>query len=164
LIPDPCSLAFLTSHLNHIFSQRAFNGRARFSFDCIQVQKSRCAEQSVLANARPTSMFRHVIQRDGLKPTDWYRMLNGRVFFWLTEARLETLLAAYGDRPQLVLEVDTAALLDEHGAKISLTPMNTGCTSPMAFPRGLDSFLSPGTYPYEENKRKRAGKQRRLWN
>jgi hypothetical protein len=32
--------------------------------------------------------------RDGLTPTDWYRMLNGRVFFWLTEARLETLLAA----------------------------------------------------------------------
>jgi hypothetical protein len=100
--------------------------------------------------------------RDGLTPTDWYRMLNGRVFFWLTEARLETLLGAYGDRPQLVLEVDTAAMLDEHGATTSLTPMNTGCTSPMAFPRGLDSFLSPGMYPFEENKQKKGGKTKAI--
>jgi hypothetical protein len=31
--------------------------------------------------------------RDGLQPRDGYRLLNGRVFFWLTEARLERLLA-----------------------------------------------------------------------
>jgi hypothetical protein len=100
--------------------------------------------------------------RDGLTPTDWYRMLNGRVFFWLTEARLETLLAAYKDRPQLVLEVDTAALLDKHGAETTLTPMNTGCTSPMAFPRGLESFLSPRDYPFEENRRKKGGRTKAI--
>src|SRR5258707_5561077 len=27
-----------------------------------------------------------------LEPTDWYRELNSRVFFWLTEERLNTLL------------------------------------------------------------------------
>jgi len=96
--------------------------------------------------------------RDGLTPRDWYRLLNGKVFFWLTEARLETLLAAYSDRPQLVLEVDTSALLGKHGGRVFLTPMNTGCTSPMAFPRGLDSFLPPHAYPFEENRRKKGGK------
>jgi hypothetical protein len=100
--------------------------------------------------------------RDGLTPTDWYRILNGRVFFWLTEARLETLLAAYRDRPQLVLEVDTAALLEKHGPRTALTPMNTGCTSPMAFPRGVESFLSPTDYPFEENKRKKGGRTKAI--
>jgi hypothetical protein len=61
-----------------------------------------------------------------------------------------------------VLEVDTAALLDKHGAKTSLTPTNTGCTSPMAFPRGLDSFLSPGAYLFGENKRKKGGKTKAI--
>src|SRR5437763_1911223 len=28
----------------------------------------------------------------GITPTEWYRLLNGRVFFWLTEERLVTLL------------------------------------------------------------------------
>jgi hypothetical protein len=100
--------------------------------------------------------------RDGLTPTDWYRILNGRVFFWLTEARLKTLLAAYRDRPQLVLEVDAAALLGKHGTKTALTPMNTGCTSPMAFPRGLGSFLPPRDYPFEENRRKKGGRTKAI--
>ncbi len=100
--------------------------------------------------------------QDGMIPTDWYRLLNGKVFFWLTEARLETLLGAYSDRPQLVLEVDTAALLQRHGRRVFLTPMNTGCTSPMAFPRGLDSFLRPRDYPFEENRRKKGGKAKAI--
>jgi hypothetical protein len=125
--------------------------------------KGRKGETAWIRDQRPMSDKKLAgCLRDGLTPTDWYRMLNGKVFFWLTEARLETLLAAYGDRPQLVLEVDTAALLDEHSIKISLTPMNTGCTSPMAFPRGLDSFLSPGAYPFEENKRKKGGKTKAI--
>lgn len=100
--------------------------------------------------------------RDGLTPQDWYRMLNRKVFFWLTEARLETLLAAYSDRTQLVLEIDTAAMLRKHGNKVLLTPMNTGCTSPMAFPRGVDSFLPPHAYPFEENRRKKGGRAKAI--
>lgn len=95
--------------------------------------------------------------RDGLTPTDWCKMLNQRVFFWLTEARLETLMRAYSDGPQLVLEVNTTKLLTRHGDKVSLTPLNTGCTSPMAFPRGLDSFLAPSEYPFTENAKKKGG-------
>ena len=30
----------------------------------------------------------------GLKPADWYRELNSRVFFWLTEERLNTFMNA----------------------------------------------------------------------
>lgn len=94
---------------------------------------------------------------DGLTPTEWYRLLNGKVFFWLTEQRLETLMRAYEDTPHLVLEVDAAELLKRHGKRVLLTPMNTGCTSPMAFQRGKSTFLPPREYPFEENRRKKGG-------
>ena len=100
--------------------------------------------------------------QDGLTPTQWYTMLNERVFFWLTEARLKTLMQAYSDSPQLVLEVDTSALLATHGDKVYLTPMNTGCISPMAFPRGLGSFLPPSEYPFIENCKKKGGRQKAI--
>jgi hypothetical protein len=48
---------------------------------------------------------------DGLTPNQWCRMLNERVFFWLTEARLQTLKKAYESQPHLFIEVDTAELL-----------------------------------------------------
>jgi hypothetical protein len=89
-------------------------------------------------------------------------MLNGRVFFWLTQARLETLMRAYGDRPHLVLEVDTKKLLAGYGNRTSLAPMNTGCTSPMAFPRGLDTFLTPEAYPFDENRKKKGGRTKAI--
>jgi hypothetical protein len=99
---------------------------------------------------------------DGLTPTDWYQILNGKVFFWLTEARLKTLMAAYGEQPHLVLEVDTAELLKRHGNRVKLSPMNTGTTSPVAFPRGRTTFLSPDQYPFEENARKKGGPQKAI--
>lgn len=95
---------------------------------------------------------------DGLTPRDWYKTLNGRVFFWLTEERLTGLMKAYRERPHLVLEVDTAELLRRHSERILLTPMNTGTTSPMAFRRGLRTFLPPDQYPFEENAKKKGGR------
>ena len=122
-----------------------------------------CGDRAWIRDQRPMSDKKLAgCLRDNLVPKDWYRILNSKVFFWLTEARLETLLGAYSDRPQLVLEVDTAALLERYGDKVSLTPMNTGCTSPMAFPRGRDSFLPPHAYPFEENRRKKGGKRKAI--
>lgn len=95
--------------------------------------------------------------QDGLTPRDWYKLLNGKTFFWLTVPRLITLMNAYSDRHHLVLEVDTKKLLNRHWEKIRLTPLNTGCTSPMAFPRGLQTFLPPSEYDFEANKRKKGG-------
>src|ERR1700690_2977008 len=45
----------------------------------------------------------------GLEPADWYRELNSRVFFWLSEERLNTLMnaRAYRDQRHTVLVVDT---------------------------------------------------------
>jgi len=62
----------------------------------------------------------------GISPADWYAMLNARVFFWLDPDRLDRQRAACGSRPQVVIAVDTAALVSTHRARIALTPINTG--------------------------------------
>lgn len=93
--------------------------------------------------------------RDGLTPQDWYRTLNEKVFFWLTERRLHTLLAAraYRGRAHTILEVDTKTLLDRHHERVLLSPMNSGCTKPWPHPRGAGTFAPFSTYPFAERQR-----------
>ena len=51
---------------------------------------------------------------NGMTPTEWYRLLNSKVFFWLTAERVTRLLSAraYRKREHTVLTIDTARLLN----------------------------------------------------
>jgi hypothetical protein len=97
--------------------------------------------------------------QDGLTPAQWYRLLNHRVFFWLTRDRLHRLLSAdaYRESEHDVLEVDTASLVSQYRRAITLCPMNSGCTKPMPHPRGRRTFSSIRNYPYSHwrSRRKR---------
>ena len=92
-----------------------------------------------------------------LKPTDWYQLLNSKVFFWLTEHRLERLTSAkaYRNREHDVLEVDTRSLIETHRARLWLCPINSGATKP--FPRARDEsyFARIDDYSYSDWRRKR---------
>ena len=94
---------------------------------------------------------------DGLTPREWYGILNARVFFWLTEERLQRLLNAkpYRGKSQTVLTLDTAKLLRAHGPRVQLSPINSGNTKPYPHPRGRDTFLPRDQYPFEVWKKKR---------
>ena len=83
-----------------------------------------------------------------MTPSDWYALLNARVFFWLTEDRLETLLRAraYRSEPQTILRVDTAALIERHDEAVELSPINSGSVMPMARPRDRDTFKAVAEY------------------
>lgn len=93
--------------------------------------------------------------QDGLSPSDWYRLLNRRVFFWPTRKRVETLLAAaaYRDDPQLVIMVRTERLMATHGERITLSTINSGATRPFAWPRGRTTFRSVNDFDWESRKR-----------
>jgi hypothetical protein len=95
--------------------------------------------------------------QDGLKPADWYRMLNERTFFWLSQARLRRLLGAraYRDRPQTVLTLETRSIVEAHADRIELSPINSGSTIFNPVPRGRRTFLSIGEYDYEGWSKKR---------
>lgn len=94
---------------------------------------------------------------DGLTPPDWYRMLNERVFFWLTKARLLRLLSAgtYSSQSHDVLEIDAAGIVGAYRDRITLCAINSGCTKPFPHPRGVDTFRSIDDYPYEDWRKKR---------
>lgn len=100
--------------------------------------------------------------RDGLEPADWYRILNGRVFFWLSRKRLLKLLAArsYAHSEHDVLTLDARSLVEANRARITLSPINSGATSRFPVERGLTTFLPIADYPYAEWRRKRARGER----
>lgn len=115
----------------------------------------------------PTAMIRDQIPMDdvGLRrclpahitPSEWYRLLNGKVFFWLTRDRLHRILnaGAYRNKEHDVLELDAKALVDAHSERIWLCPMNSGCTKPIPHPRDETTFSRISDYPYSEWSKKR---------
>jgi hypothetical protein len=89
----------------------------------------------------------------GRTPCEWYELLNWRVFFWVEWKRLLKLLGAkaYRDRPHLVLEVDTAELLERHADRVTLSPINSGATFALGpTPRGPDTFRRIVDHPEDK--------------
>lgn len=94
---------------------------------------------------------------DEMTPQEWYRFLNGKVFFWPTRERLLRLLNGkeYRDRTQLVIEVSTEQLLNRYHDRVSLSPINSGSTLYVPQRRGRSTFQGIDTYPFEERRKSR---------
>jgi len=92
-----------------------------------------------------------------ISPSDWYRLLNSKVFFWLTHGRLLKLIGAgaYREKTHDVIQVDTRSLIGVYQKKIWFCPMNSGCTKPMPHPRDESTFLRIPDYPYSTWRTKR---------
>ena len=95
--------------------------------------------------------------QDGLVPEDWYRILNERVFMWLSPDRLRRLLTArpYRAIEHDVLELDARSLIANYRELITFSPINSGATKPFPCNRGRDTFLPIKEYPYSEWRKKR---------
>lgn len=95
---------------------------------------------------------------DGLTPSQWYKILNEKVFFWLSNRRLRRLLGARAYRafPQTVLTLDTESIVKSHNDKILLSPINSGSTIMNPRLRGNGTFSSIEVYPFEHWQKKRS--------
>jgi hypothetical protein len=93
----------------------------------------------------------------GMGPEEWYELLNGFVFFWLTRERAEQLLMAraYRNSTHSVITVDTATLLAKYASKVRLSPINSGSTIYKPRPRGFATFRIITDYPFDERKKLR---------
>lgn len=89
--------------------------------------------------------------QDGLTPSDWYRMLNQRTFFWVSRVRLQRLLSAraYRNRRQTILTVNTRTLVEAHKDRVELSPINSGSTIFNPVARGISTFQSIADYEYD---------------
>ena len=92
-----------------------------------------------------------------LQPSNWYAILNSRVFFWLTRNRLHRLLqaGAYRDQEHDVLEIDMRSLIEMHRARISFCPYNSGSTFMNPVARDERTFMRIEDYPYAAWRKKR---------
>jgi hypothetical protein len=93
----------------------------------------------------------------GMTPAEWYRLLNGKVYFWLSERRLGRMLGArpYRGDEHCVLTLDTRSLVTAHAARITLSPINSGAMIRNPPPRGRETFAPIGAYPFDAWRRKR---------
>ena len=100
---------------------------------------------------------------DGLRPADWFRLLNARVFLWADEAGLQRLLGARTNRGRTrdVLELDTLGVARAHFGRVEISPINSGATLRRAARRGSGTFTALGRYSYKEWRRLR-GRQDRI--
>lgn len=82
----------------------------------------------------------------------WYKLLNSHVFFWLDIERLKTMMSAreYRGKTHTVLTIETEPLVRKYEPTITLCPLNSGSTSPIAHSRGPHSFKPLNEYPFAE--------------
>ena len=121
----------------------------------------RTGEQAVIRDNIPLSERFLAASLTDMTPEEWYRHLNGRVFFWVREEKLHDLLnaRAYRSREHDVITVETRRLVERDLAHITLAPINTGAAfSPTAARRGSDTFQTIEDYPFEERLRWRGRK------
>ena len=79
----------------------------------------------------------------GTTASDWYRILNAHVFFWVDRPHLDALVAAraYRDYPQTILTLDTGRLLARHLPEVRLSSINSGSIIRGGAMRGPGTFL-----------------------
>ncbi|MBM3620798.1 MAG: hypothetical protein FJX20_08910 [Alphaproteobacteria bacterium] len=82
----------------------------------------------------------------GLTPAQWYQLLNGKVFFWFDEDRVERHLHACRRTAQIALTIDAEALLARHAARASVAPFNTGNARRKPAVRGRATFVPWATW------------------
>jgi hypothetical protein len=80
---------------------------------------------------------------------DWLAVLNSKIFFFPSLQKASKFIAAYADYDNIILEVDTAALLATHATEITLSRMNTGAFIFNPKPRGRDSFIPLADYVFK---------------
>lgn len=88
---------------------------------------------------------------DGLVPSQWYKKLNQRVFFWTNEKNLHTLLGAkaFRGRERLVLVFRTMELAKAYHQQMELSPINSGATLFEPARRGCKTFSPLGVYDFK---------------
>ena len=121
--------------------------------------RERVSPDAVVRDQKP--MTKTALEKclsDGTTPEQWFELLNSRVFFWLSRERLRGLLGAraYRGRPQNVLTLDMASVLEAHRERVQLSPINSGATIYNPTPRGRSTFLPIADFPFNERRKTRS--------
>ena len=81
---------------------------------------------------------------DGLRPADWLRILNRKVFLWTRHDHALRLAGALNNRAEgrVVLAFDTLSLARAHWGRMAASPINSGDTTRRPPRRGHHTFAA----------------------
>jgi len=104
---------------------------------------------AIIRDQKPLSEKKLTSCLVGMTPTEWYELLNRKVFFWPTEERIQGLLTAraYRGSPHTVITVDSKLLLESAFDRTFLSPINSGAVIYRPTPRGRFTFCSITNWP-----------------
>jgi len=88
----------------------------------------------------------------GMEISEWYKLLNSRVFFWANWERLVRLseAKAYRRKTQTIITIDSAKFADRYFERIELSPINSGSTIYKPQPRGRNTFKAAADFPFRD--------------
>ncbi len=82
----------------------------------------------------------------GMTPSQWYALLNSKVFFWFDIERLNRIRKLLVATPQIVMIIDAQRLLTRYGESAALSPFNTGNARRQPALRGPSTFVPYTTW------------------
>jgi hypothetical protein len=88
----------------------------------------------------------------GITVPEWITLLNSKIFFFVSKQEADVLAKSYATYDNLLLEIDTAAMLATYAEYASLCRINSGSFLYTPRPRGRASFIPLQAYNYK-NKR-----------
>jgi len=88
---------------------------------------------------------------DGIKISEYYKLLNSKTFFWARDWRLQNFLNAYQGTPHEVITVDTRELVRRHEPEITLSRINSGAFFGSGR-RGPETFQRIESYQFYSQK------------
>ncbi len=93
---------------------------------------------------------------EGMSVKDYYKLLNGKTFFWARKERLESFINGkeYRNMPHDVLTVDTRELVGRHEKEIWLSRINSGAFFGSG-KRGANTFKKIADYPSDPIRKER---------
>jgi len=125
-----------------LIARAGLSGRAARPFVNYRERSMRLPSGELIRDQRPMPPDALAQCLDaGLSPAAWYRLVNARVFFWLSVERLQRHVAACAARPQVLVVVDLAELARRHGARAAVTPFNVGNARRRPASRGRRTFV-----------------------
>jgi hypothetical protein len=111
---------------------------------------------AVIRDQKPMKFIAEKIDPDS-SLAEYLAAINSRVSFWASAERLDRLRRAkeYRTEGQIVLHVDTRALIERHCPRIELCRLNSRAVTQKNHPlRRHRSWLPIADYPYDEYRRR----------
>jgi hypothetical protein len=132
----------------------------RYSFspeECTAVleQRRRCIQQLHGVTLRDQHTAQESKMKSclvGVTAPEWITLLNSKVFFFVSKPKAAVLAKSYAAYDNLLLEIDTAALLSTHSSHASVCRIHSGAFLYNPRPRGRASFIPLAAFSYR-NKR-----------